>query len=231
MGAPISPPDLERLSAFLDNQLPAGERNRLQARLLAEPDLKAALEALRRTRATLRAAPRLRAPRSFRLSPDMAAPAAPGRLFPALRMTSVLATFLLAALLTGELALAGLRGLPLGAAAPVAEEPFAAAQAPVGEAGEMETAAPTDSTAVGAEPAEGEMTLMAAPTETPPGPPELAAPADQNGAFPDAAEFREVSPLAEASPPAVSPLRAAQIALAALALASGLAAWRLRRRR
>ncbi|MBI3160273.1 MAG: hypothetical protein HYZ26_11810 [Chloroflexi bacterium] len=228
MAAPISPHDLETLSAFLDNQLPGRERNRIQERLLAEPALKAALEDLRRTRAVLRRAPRLRAPRTFRLTAAMLQPgAAPNPWFATLRMASILATVALAVLVTGEVAAFRLRsiGLTFGAASPAYEEPAAAAQAPEAESlGATDTTTPLETG-----PAEGEMTLMAV-TETPPAL-EAAAPAE-GGAAADAAEPEE-DPVFRTAEKAATPsaLRLAQFGLAGLALVSGLAAWLLRRRR
>lgn len=65
----IPPPDADLLSAYLDDQLPAGDRAALEARLNAEPALQDALEQLRRTVAVLRAVPEVAIPRSFRLDP------------------------------------------------------------------------------------------------------------------------------------------------------------------
>jgi anti-sigma factor RsiW len=63
---------LEALSAYLDGQLTPKERSRLEKKLQASADLRAAMEEMRRTRAVLRSQPRLRAPRNFTLTPEMA---------------------------------------------------------------------------------------------------------------------------------------------------------------
>jgi hypothetical protein len=68
----ISSRDWEALSAYLDGQLAPKERSRLEKKLQASADLRAAMEELRRTRAVLRSQPRLRAPRNFTLTPEMA---------------------------------------------------------------------------------------------------------------------------------------------------------------
>lgn len=67
----ISPRDQEMLSAYLDGQLSSKDIARLQARLKDERQMQVALEELRMTREALRSLPRLRAPRSFTLTPEM----------------------------------------------------------------------------------------------------------------------------------------------------------------
>ncbi len=66
---PISPADLDALSAWLDGQLPAAERAALEARLAAEPALRAELDDLRAVVAALHQLPPLRAPRDLTLTP------------------------------------------------------------------------------------------------------------------------------------------------------------------
>jgi len=66
---PISNRDLELLSAYVDDALSAAARARLELRLDAEPELRAALDDLRETAQLLRAAPRLEVPRNFTLDP------------------------------------------------------------------------------------------------------------------------------------------------------------------
>jgi hypothetical protein len=97
MKTQLTPHDWEALSAYLDNQLVSKERSRIEARLREDPDLRQALVELRRTRQILRAVPKLRAPRNFTLTPDMAgvrrgARSTPG-FYSALRLASLLATF------------------------------------------------------------------------------------------------------------------------------------------
>ena len=69
MAANIPPTeqDFELLSAYLDNQLSAQDRTRIEARLTAEPTLRTALDELRLTVAVLKAAPQIALPRNFTL--------------------------------------------------------------------------------------------------------------------------------------------------------------------
>lgn len=66
--------DYEQLSAYLDEALTAAERAALEARLRAEPALRAALDDLRVVQQAVASLPVLRAPRDFRLTHDMVAP-------------------------------------------------------------------------------------------------------------------------------------------------------------
>ena len=61
----ITSRDIERLSAYLDNQLDGKERARLEERLIADRELRRELQELEKTRLLLRELPRLRAPRNF----------------------------------------------------------------------------------------------------------------------------------------------------------------------
>jgi hypothetical protein len=71
MNTPLSSNDWEALSAYLDGQLSERDRNRLQQRMAADPELQRALEGLRQTKIILRSAPRRRAPRNFTLTKQM----------------------------------------------------------------------------------------------------------------------------------------------------------------
>ena len=91
-----SPRDLDLLSIYLDGQLSATDRARLEARLQADPDLRSVYDGLRQTRALLRQLPARRAPRNFRLTPQMAGvKLSLPRSFPIFRFASVLASILL----------------------------------------------------------------------------------------------------------------------------------------
>jgi len=61
----------ELLSAYMDGELDQRERVLLEARLAAEPELQARLEALRQTVSLVRALPQVQAPRNFILTPAM----------------------------------------------------------------------------------------------------------------------------------------------------------------
>jgi hypothetical protein len=86
--------DLELLSAYIDNQLAAGQRGALEERLRHEPALRGALEELRGTVALLRDLPQVAPPRSFTLDPAAFAPRR-SPLFGWLRMGASLASVLL----------------------------------------------------------------------------------------------------------------------------------------
>jgi hypothetical protein len=93
--------DLELLSSYLDRALGPAEMRRLEQRLQADPELRAALEALRATRDVLRQLPRRRAPRSFALSPRQVAHRPPlPRFYPLLQWSTALTVFLVAILLS-----------------------------------------------------------------------------------------------------------------------------------
>jgi hypothetical protein len=95
----ISNRDYEALSAYLDGELTPNERSRLESRLLAQAELRTALQELRQTRQVLRAQARIRRRRSFTLTPEMVGAYRPRqsglRLFPVFGLTSALATMAL----------------------------------------------------------------------------------------------------------------------------------------
>ena len=117
----ITTRDWEALSAYLDNQLNAKDRDRLVSRLDENPELRSALDELRRTRAVLRSQPPLRAPRNFTLTAEMAGARAgfrpskqpvPGS-YPIMRLASVLATIFFIIITVGELAVRTVAPAPL----------------------------------------------------------------------------------------------------------------------
>ncbi|MFQ3646590.1 MAG: hypothetical protein SNJ80_06625 [Anaerolinea sp.] len=69
--------DYELLSAYLDEMLSADERAALEARLRAEPELRAALDDLRVVQQAVASLPVMPAPRDFRLTQDMIASSQP----------------------------------------------------------------------------------------------------------------------------------------------------------
>jgi anti-sigma factor RsiW len=103
----ISNRDWEALSAYLDGQLNPKQRARLDTRLQDSAELRTALDQLRKTRTLLRSQPRLRAPRNFTLTPEMAGLHTGRRalpsFYPALRLAFTLATVLVMVLFVGEL--------------------------------------------------------------------------------------------------------------------------------
>ncbi len=257
MKAKNSPRDIELLSAYLDQQLDSGKRARLEARMRAEPELRSAIDDLRRTRALLRSLPRLKAPRNFMLTPQMvgrvqARESSARRIYPVFQFASALASLLLVVVLLGDFL--GLR-VPL-AAAPLAgdstQPEFAVREAPSAAGIESSTAA----TATTAQPTGGAITLEdsgatpgvpqgqlkslavpapgVTPTITTTTPLTLTVPMTQAIALAPTAEAslpsnRVVAGQPESSPPDRSLWRAAEICLALLALASGMAAIYLRK--
>jgi hypothetical protein len=104
MNTQISPREWEAISAYLDGQLSAQEKQRFEERLKVSAELRAGLEDIQRTRALLRSLPQKRAPRNFTLQPE----AIPRRrtappLFSIMRLASAVATFLLVAAFAGDL--------------------------------------------------------------------------------------------------------------------------------
>ncbi len=99
--------DWETLSAYSDGELSKRATARIEKRLQSEPALQMALNELQLTQKILGRAPRLPAPRDFRLTPEMVGQAAPprperprqARLFPVFRMAAALASVLLVAVM------------------------------------------------------------------------------------------------------------------------------------
>jgi len=117
--------DLRKLSAYLDGALRASAAKKLEKRLERDPNLRAALEELRQTRAILRRIPSRRAPRSFTLTPQMVAKRPPiPRLVPVMNYAAVFALLLLF--------VSFLPPIGLGAMAPAAE-PEMMMEAPMAE--------------------------------------------------------------------------------------------------
>jgi hypothetical protein len=124
----------ELLSAYLDGQLSAGERARLEARLATDPELQAELAALRRTVALVRDLPMVPIPRNFILPqtvvvrPRPMRRARPRRAWaaPFLTAATAVVSLLFVVVLAGDLLLSSTGGL---AFAP-ASEPLMEAEAP-----------------------------------------------------------------------------------------------------
>jgi len=97
--------DLQALSEFLDGKLSPAEKSRLKNRLSKDADLREALEGLRRTRIILRNSPKIRAPRNYTLTRQMAGvrerPGS-GFVYPFLKYGTVLASILFIFTLIGD---------------------------------------------------------------------------------------------------------------------------------
>lgn len=256
MSRPISPREWETLSAYLDGQLSRSAQARLEQRLNQDAELRQALEELRQTRFLLRSQPKLRAPRNFTLTPTMAGLSVRGGRgvasgpYPMLRLASALAMLFFLVITIGDFALQRL-GTPMTAMvvpqkevlAPegmgggeVVEEPVAAAR----PEGVEETMAVLESPSQEETPSEEFRVLVATPVAKPLVPMDT----EQAGeALPGAPALVEPGRGGEMGPPVVeepatvrvfpwrSLIRFVQIALALLAVASGWAAFSLRRGR
>jgi len=129
----------ELLSAYLDGQLSAGERTRLEAQLADGPALQAEFEALRHTVALVRSLPPLPVPRNFILSQRIAAHPRPARLLrprytwaaPLLTAATAVVGLVCVAVLAGDLLLSGAGRMALAPAAAPMEPPQAVAEAAV----------------------------------------------------------------------------------------------------
>jgi len=120
----LSDDDRLLLSSYIDDQLTPAERNRLEQRLQAEPDLQAELEELRATTMLLRDTPPRVPPRSFTLAPDQARTRRP-LLSGWVRLGSALAAIVLALTFTGVFIFYG-QTMSGGSVAQMAEEPATA---------------------------------------------------------------------------------------------------------
>jgi hypothetical protein len=146
--------DLELLSSYLDDRLSARQRDRLTKRLDREPELRWALEELRRTVSIVSSLPEVRPPRSFTLTREAAGERARPPAYPFLQLATALATLAFVAVV-GLDALTG-QGRPaaLSAAAPeqaervatqLVEAPVAAAPSETASAlGMAQTEAPLE---------------------------------------------------------------------------------------
>lgn len=139
----IPPSDWEILSAYLDNELAGRERAQVEARLKTSAELRQALTELRQVRHTLRSQPRLRAPRNFTLTAQMAGVrpgVRPGGLllppaYPVLRLASVLATIFFVLISAGSLYVRLYGPEPRQVALSQPQDQVAAAPAPFGMGG------------------------------------------------------------------------------------------------
>jgi hypothetical protein len=88
--------DIEKLSAYLDNQLSRADLARVEAKLAVEPRLQEILLELRQARALLKHTPRQRVPHNFTLTPKMVGMRPPlPRSVPIFRLASITAAVML----------------------------------------------------------------------------------------------------------------------------------------
>ena len=97
--------DIERLSAYLDDELSPADRAKLEHRLQTDSRLRATLAELQRVQTSLADLPTVKPPRNFTLTSQMAGQPArpPSRLIPTLNWATTLAAVLFAALIGSEL--------------------------------------------------------------------------------------------------------------------------------
>jgi hypothetical protein len=171
----------EALSAYLDNELAPKERSSLEAQLKQDHDLRIALQELRRTRIVLRSQPKMRAPRNFTLTPEMAGirtqsrPAS--RAYPFFRLASALATIALVLVLVGDFFTAKPAALPVSRSSAPIEAPMSPQEAQAGTtappgmgggSGQVPQAAVPENSAADQSTSEPSMGIMAqAPKGTP----------------------------------------------------------------
>ena len=241
----LLPRDWEAISAYLDGALNPKDRAQLEARLQKDAGLRTALRELGRTRTVLRSQPRLRAPRNFTLTPQMAGVQAGRRsqpfAFPVLRLASVLATIFFVVALVGDLVA---RSAEPAVIAQDASSPVlgmgggggGAGGPGFGGGGDMaakEVSPASEATAL-PEPAALNLTEGITTTLTSPaGVTAEAALPDREEASPDQAALPDQAAQDEGlTRPALAVwpvLRSVQILLALLALSAGLGAWYVRR--
>lgn len=127
------------LSAYLDGEISRKDRERLEARLLEDEDLRNTFEQLQRTRAVMRGLPSMRAPRNYNITAEMVGRKETiSRAFPVLRFASVLASVLFVLLFLGDLLVPRSVVMTSLKAVQVAETIMEIAESPVSEAPQVE---------------------------------------------------------------------------------------------
>ena len=161
-----TPQDFDRLSAYLDHQLSAAEKAKLEKRLAREPELKSALADLRMTVRALRTLPTVKPPRNFTLSRAQAQALQrrprPG-LTPVLRLATVFAALALVVVVAGDLLGSGFRNA--APAPPLAAEKSATLTESAASAGGEQTNADAQPSPAPA-PTEAPVSAMAGISET-----------------------------------------------------------------
>ncbi|HEX9796009.1 MAG TPA: hypothetical protein VGA52_03380 [Anaerolineales bacterium] len=240
--------DVERLSVYLDGQLPEREQVLLRARLAKEPHLQRALVELQSTVRLLHSLPQVKPPRSFRLTAEMVAPRQAGWALPSLRWATAVAAFAFFSLvgvdiLTSQVSM--MAGAPQAAQEMPAAEPLLLEQGEQRAEADSESLMTPEEESVQSEPALPAGTPTGAPTETQADSlaagaamsadevdateqaAGLMAPSFRTGPTEDSAESATL-PLAAAGPRLW--LRLAELGLALLVVGLAWAGWRLRRR-
>lgn len=141
MNMNYSPKDWQLLSNYLDGQLSNREVSVLETRLKSEPQLKQTLMEMQQTRYLLQHVKKVPVPRSFTLSPEMAAQIRPARkpLFPFFSFASVIATIFLVVVILFEF-LPGILSSAMSAKSANSNEMLAMQPAPTMAAESMDSA-------------------------------------------------------------------------------------------
>ena len=152
--------DTELLSAYLDNQLSAAGRAKLERRLEADSELRAALDGLRHVKTRLADLPKVKPPRNFTLTPQRVGQkgltqSRVSSLIPALNWATAIAAVLFAVLIATDLS----GGRRLTSAQPVAAPEVAVVQEAPSAAAEMDAANAAEKSLTPTP--EGAMSLMA----------------------------------------------------------------------
>jgi hypothetical protein len=131
----LSRRDVERLSAYLDGELSAAERARLEERIKDNPELRSALEEMRTAVWLMRSMPEVKPPRNFTLTPEMVGIRERPRAYPIFQFATALATLALIVVVgidffspvaAGRVATVAQEALPVDEAVAEMEEPSAA---------------------------------------------------------------------------------------------------------
>jgi hypothetical protein len=174
----LSRRDVERLSAYLDGELSAAERARLEERIKEDPDLRSALEEMRTAVWLMRSMPDVKVPRNFILTPDMVGIRDRPRAYPIFQFATALATLALIVVVgidffspiaAGRVASVAQEALPVEEAVGEMEEPSAAAalEDAVEEAPRAFFAEPEDEAGIGAAAPEEGFLESVSPTPCP----------------------------------------------------------------
>lgn len=100
----ITDREFEALSAYMDGELSKKARSQLETQLETNQELQETFEQLQRTRSVIRSLPKMRAPRNYFLTPEMAGVVQKThKAFPILRLASVLATLVLILVFMGDI--------------------------------------------------------------------------------------------------------------------------------
>ena len=228
----ISRREWEQLSAYMDNQLGVRERTGIEARLQTDVSLRQAWDDLVLTRAAVKALPHLRAPRNFTLTPAMAGKAGrrqrqTPRLFNTFRLASAVSSLLLVMVVLVDL-------FGLGRVAMMPAQEMAAPSAKILEAEEMAVPEEEAQPMLEARAEDATVEKEAAGEEDSLDADEIfinipTSPPEEGLAYEPAADSE--IPRVSATPARLDAIKLVEIALGAIAIISGFAAFSFRHRK